>query len=112
MSIFDACSAGIQLSAMKLTPKYIRKLIPDQDSQQVERVDASQQGLVQVGLVQQTLLQSLQTPVSTPGVCLLDTGCNLSGGCCWAVKSMQVAGCATELLKTRLTHCVALTLLA
>ena len=32
---------------MKLTPKYIRKLLPDQDLQQVERVDASQQSLVQ-----------------------------------------------------------------
>lgn len=42
-----ACSANTQLDAMRLTPKYIRKLLPDQDSPQVERVDASQQSLVQ-----------------------------------------------------------------
>ncbi|KAK9837119.1 hypothetical protein WJX81_004018 [Elliptochloris bilobata] len=33
---------------MKLTPKLIRKLVPDRDSKQVECVDASKQGLMQL----------------------------------------------------------------
>ena len=33
---------------MKLTPKLIRKLVPNQESKQVERVDASKQSLVEV----------------------------------------------------------------
>ena len=33
---------------MKLTPKLIRKLVPHQESKEVERVDASKQSLVEV----------------------------------------------------------------